>query len=428
GSPRAAAAVPAPLAPWDAHAPEASAPALAPAQRALLGIALTLRRRRPLVRATAFTPALARWWADASAAPAAPVERSVAAPAVLPVVRPGPAPLAAPRTDAAPKPRPTGHGETIAPTTLPPALGDHLNAAPPDAPGTAAAAPSSAAAQLPPPATHLGPPAATVTRARRLAADNFAPAVPTALGGLFLLVNLGLYLNLYGDFTQPRAPGIALDPWDFAALLGRELLPAARRGRLARDPAWRLLAELAGREPVDAPGAGFHPPRAWRIPHAWLAPFDDARAAWRWSAADGRLRVLHPAGFLALDVAARGEPSAQLARELARLGAPPPQLAREGEVPARPAAAVAPPALARWVGWLAPYAAARLRAALGARTPAAAARTALLLPARVAISPGRVDLTIPLAALPLALRRAGLDRTPGWIPAAGRHVAVHFDA
>jgi hypothetical protein len=46
--------------------------------------------------------------------------------------------------------------------------------------------------------------------------------------------------------------------------------------------------------------------------------------------------------------------------------------------------------------------------------------------ADIAVTASRVDVRLALADLPLALRVAGLDRDPGWIPAAGRSVAFHF--
>src|ERR1051325_1160102 len=66
----------------------------------------------------------------------------------------------------------------------------------------------------------------------------------TRLGGLFYLINLGLYLNLYADFTSPLTPGIELNIWDFVALVGRELLEGAE----SDDPIWAALANLAGRD------------------------------------------------------------------------------------------------------------------------------------------------------------------------------------
>jgi hypothetical protein len=125
----------------------------------------------------------------------------------------------------------------------------------------------------------------------------------TELGGVFYLLNLALFLELYGDFTRPLEPGIALDPWDLLALLAPRLLAEPSR----RDALWPLLAQLAGRGPRERPGKGFRPPRAWRTPAQWLAPFDHD-GTWRWSAARGTLRLVHPAGFPVVAVPRTHEP------------------------------------------------------------------------------------------------------------------------
>ena len=54
-------------------------------------------------------------------------------------------------------------------------------------------------------------------------------------------------------------------------------------------------------------------------------------------------------------------------------------------------------------------------------------RTMLRLPARLEDAGERLDLHFALAELPLAVRLAGLDRDPGWIPAAGCDIRFHFD-
>ena len=48
-------------------------------------------------------------------------------------------------------------------------------------------------------------------------------------------------------------------------------------------------------------------------------------------------------------------------------------------------------------------------------------------PGRVALSATRLDVVFELATHPLAIRVAGLDRDPGWVPAAGRTVALHYE-
>jgi hypothetical protein len=46
---------------------------------------------------------------------------------------------------------------------------------------------------------------------------------------------------------------------------------------------------------------------------------------------------------------------------------------------------------------------------------------------RIALTPAHVDVFFSLAAHPIEIRLSGLDRDPGWLLPAGRHVAFHFD-
>jgi len=244
--------------------------------------------------------------------------------------------------------------------------------------------------------------------------------VHTRLGGVFYLLNVGLYLGIYGDFTQPRTRTIALDPWDFVELLARRL--GAADGA-ADDPVWPLLAGLAGRPPGERPGRGVRPATNWRVDPAWLVPFGATAAgeAWRWSTSRGRLLVTHPAGFPVIDVALRGRaPFAAARSELARYGAHP--SARQGRVqhptPGR--------AVDRWIDLVAAYVRVRLVTALGLDGPRDLARVLFRHSAEVHTTPAAVHVRLSLDSLPLAIRIVGLDRDPGWIPAARRAVAFEF--
>lgn len=250
--------------------------------------------------------------------------------------------------------------------------------------------------------------------------------VTTRYGGLLYLLDVATALGLYGDFTEPRRQGVELDPWDLIALLGGHLLPKADRA----DPVWGLLRHLAGRRDGEPPGHRFVPADDWRVPREWLEPFDPG-GDWRWSAAAGRLRVCHPAGFCAIDVARdRDLPDRQMTGELARLtaaalpaGVLPPgaRLVRRGVgAPVR-----GPTPLDRWIERLAAYVLARLALALrpGGESPAS---LLLVRPADVHVTPTRVDAVYRLSDHPVAIRLAGLDRDPGWLPAAGRSIAFHF--
>jgi hypothetical protein len=256
---------------------------------------------------------------------------------------------------------------------------------------------------------------ATVRQSALGDTGELALELQTELGGLFYLLNLALALGLYGDFTAPLEPGIGLNPWELVELLGVRLL-----GRRPVDPIWQLLASLAERRPGESAGRHFRPPRAWRVPTAWLEPFEDD-GTWRWSAAGGVLRIVHPAGFNVTVVPRTNTtPEAQLRRELKRLRPLTP-------VPVRTSLRHEPThAVPRWVARLGAYADARIRLALGLGADARVASVLLTQRARVLVSPSHVNVVLELAALPLEVRIAGLDRNPGWIPAAGRFVAFEF--
>ncbi|HEV8547374.1 MAG TPA: hypothetical protein VGQ57_00075 [Polyangiaceae bacterium] len=190
----------------------------------------------------------------------------------------------------------------------------------------------------------------------------YGAATATELGGLFYLVNVALALGLYPDFTRPADAGIALPLWDFVALLGEALL-----GAREPDPAWTLLARLAGREPTTPPGHALSAPEETMLPADWLALLPNS--------------------------------------------------------PPRPPAALG---MRAWVDGLAPFVRARLAQALAVEEATPVADWVLRRSARVHVSDSHVDVVFSLAELPVAVRAAGLDRDPGWLPAAGRFLAFHF--
>jgi hypothetical protein len=408
---RPAAAIARPRAPWRGVAAEAEARELEPGQRLLLGVSLVLRRAPALARSRGFADAVDRWWRGAVAVHDGQRDATRSPPGVAPGTSGAP---------ASPGERGDGHGLALRGLLEVPAVpaGRARSAARPTriigpVAGESDAAPAGVAA--------------TQVRSKvNLAAST--PGAPqvvtfTELAGLFYLLNVGLYLGLYGDFTTPLEPGLRLDPWDFVTLVGRSLL-----GELdEHDDVWELLATLAGRAGENrtvTPGRGFRAPLVWRISEDWLRPFAGARRPWLWTASAERLRVVHPAGFVAIDVAVGDDRRTQLARELERYGGP---RVAERVVASRIADPLARPGLDRWVRWVSSYVAARLRVAVGARSNGAACRLVLRCPGRILVTPGRVEVVMALERLPVAVRRAGLDRTPGWIPAAGRHVGFNFD-
>ena len=247
-------------------------------------------------------------------------------------------------------------------------------------------------------------------------------AVRTGLGGLFYLLPLAIQLDLYADFTRPAWRPLALDPWDFVTLMGRELGAADRPGS-EDDPAWSLLADLAGRHPATSADARWRPGRDWRIDRAWLTTMPPARA-WTWSRHGGRLRVEHPDGFAILDVRVGAATDrgvrARLHREIPSLADVPPlnfadTTSRRGRS-----------ARAAWVAETAAYVRPRLRNALGLADPDGLASLVFDHDARVFVDAEAVTVELSLETHPIEIRIAGLDRDQGWIPAARRRLAFRF--
>ena len=256
-------------------------------------------------------------------------------------------------------------------------------------------------------------PTAPAPRPRRLAQPAAAHVAPTRhlgshfhtrFGGLAFLLNVALHLGLYGDFTQPLHAGLPLSPW---RLLHTALVAAG--GRAGRsDALGQWLRERAGGAPEPRLGL------PWQLPASALRAFETDTRRWHALVDAQALQLWHPAGFCV----AQGQPADGLQALLAGWQRPQQAVARHGVSGTRPA-----PRLSALIWPLL-----RARLALGLDRPARAA-LALCLPlhAQVQVRSERLDLHFSLETLPLALRLAGLDRDPGWLPAAGSDIRFHFD-
>jgi hypothetical protein len=407
----------APSPPWERLVREANEPGLAPAQQILLGLGLSFQRAPHVVRDRSFAPRVVEW------------RHAVE----LQVPDGRPARDASPVSDPDPRipGRPQGHrGEGVNPAIT-------VDDAYPGDP----ALPSESSGDIVE-AAEIGRP---LSEARRLEVDGAPddgklaavstfsersieeplPAEPplsyvqTSFGGVFYLVNVAIALELYGDFTNPARPGLSLSIWDFLAIAGRELLGDA----FTADPLAPLFARLARRPGNERPGSNFRPDDEWRIPPDWCAAFPE-RSGWTWSAARARLTVRHPCGFAVVDVLLRQGDRAgdRLARELEPYGLAASDVRRR--TTSRADRRGLP--IDRWVRQLMPYVRARLQRATGVDANRCAA-IVCTHSARVHVSPSHVDVMFALADLPIEVRLGGLDRNPGWVPAAERVITFHYD-
>jgi hypothetical protein len=241
----------------------------------------------------------------------------------------------------------------------------------------------------------------------------------TRFGGVFYLVNLALYLNLYNDFTSPKESGLDLNIWDFVFLLGQRLTGDSQ------DDVWSLLANLAGRKEEEPPAQNFIPPNEWGVPTEWLEPFH-SNEFWFWSDEENRLRVWHPSGFVVLDLPLEKNVRAQLRKEtkhfsMSRLKYVSQKFSRmdfdDG----------CSTEISRWLDWISSYVRARLLIALGQTNEEETTRLLCEQRAKVFVTPTHLDVVFSLQDLPIEIRLSGLDRNPGWIPFAGKFVAFHYE-
>ena len=442
--------------PWREHVPEAQSRELSPEQQRFLGIALTIRRAPSHVISYDFTRAVERWQTE--------IVRLTQT--GRPIARQRELAVPGSKDDGWQPPKPVGKTAAASPDEGQPIVarqteraadrGDDHNVRPQPRAGlphkesavidqAGGRAPELSAAErihlpLPPVRQETVEPPIDIsdwqsgpsevnqlfeeTTAVDLAEfETSSIEIGTRLGGLFYLINLSQYLNLYGDFTTPSTLGIDLNIWDFVTLVAQEFVGKA----YANDSIWSFLAKLGGREIGKAAGENFQFEDEWRLPAEWLSSFSNDQAC-RWSAGRGRLRLLHHDGFAILDLPLTGDPREQLQRELEPYGNSVQSISR-GRLPkiARRQSNISAPVIRRWLSLLMPYVYARLRIAFGLESNKTIAAMLCRHDATVRATDTHINVFFGLADLALEIRCAGLDRDPGWVPAAGRFIAFHFE-
>lgn len=222
-----------------------------------------------------------------------------------------------------------------------------------------------------------------------LAPAEMLDGVATELGGVLFLLNIMQQLDLPDCFEPEWRLASQVGPWAVLELLGRALLDGARLptslkvGNLAADPLWAALAALDGRQSGEPAGANVTGPDSVQIPAFWARWLGDE------SVAGQRIDLagVQPLDGLLLDGASF--------------------------------------AARRWLAVVTPLLRQVLADALRLETGDPAA--ALLRRGQLYVTSSHVDLVLPLAGVSLPVRLAGLDFDPGWLPAYGRVVQVHYE-
>jgi len=207
--------------------------------------------------------------------------------------------------------------------------------------------------------------------------------VDTDFGGAFYLINVAIDLGLYPDFTRPRSPWIDLPIWEFIAGVAARLVDD---DRFAGDPIVPLLTRLAGRD--DAHNASNHSDLFNAFHLSDLSDLPDL-------------------------------PDLSDLPDLPDLPDPP-DLPELPDLPGPPDLPD-PTDLSRLAARVRARVSEALRIDAGAVGDVVIRRRA-----RVSLSPSHLDIAFALDDLPIAIRLAGLDRDPGFVPAAGLTITFSY--
>jgi hypothetical protein len=262
------------------------------------------------------------------------------------------------------------------------------------------------------------------------------------------LIHVLQALNVPAAFDRRWRLDETASAWGVLDLIARALIG---RRYMQGDPIWEALGHLAGwparhREVAAAallPAASRHDP-AFAAPPRWRGELDDPLEQLAWSVTGDRTWLWSQKGYLLASrrtmAADRDAAVRRACRTLAHGASRPAALtsAPPHAIPWMPPARLpggCPARLGRWAAAVAPAVLRRLRLALDGSDGALRARLAcgqsvrrtLAVPGRLYVTSSHVDVVIPLQRIDLRVRRAGLDRDPGWLPTFGRVVYFHFE-
>lgn len=277
--------------------------------------------------------------------------------------------------------------------------------------------------------------------------------VTTHLGGVLYLINLLTWLKLPHSWDNDGTFARQMSGWAVVEVLAHGLL-----GRLheqyRQDPIWQVLALLDGRKsdhPIMARNMVLAEARAFRLPASWLKPLGEVVL---WSAFQKNERLLlfdDVAGFLVADVPLHGHTFFAVAQaevgayrdagldvswHIGNLTHAPVMLSERAVLTTFPeewekywlSAYMGEEVwwwLVRMLGFVHHMLAQMLDEPIGDGTQLA--ELLLCQPGQLVVSRTHVDVYMSIEEIRIAIRRAGLDRNPGWVPDLARIVYLHFE-
>lgn len=261
--------------------------------------------------------------------------------------------------------------------------------------------------------------------------------VHTRLGGVFYLINLMLQLDLPQCFEKEWRLTSQVGTWGFLELLGRALL-AEESKSFEDDPLWKTLAEMDNRKSGELPGHNFLDADAYRLPVSWFEQVRTKRDSFCWATMRRQLRLWSTSGYLIVEVPRdKNTPHYQAQNELLKyLGSDKNYLLSRNQFVKSP---IESPAnlktlglnkdLVRFFALILPYIRYRLRLIFDqiSKTDSNISEQLFLCPGRLYVTPTHVDFLTDINNISIPLRKAGLDRDPGWLADFGRVIKFHFE-
>lgn len=260
--------------------------------------------------------------------------------------------------------------------------------------------------------------------------------IPTQLAGALYLINLLTWLHLPGGWEEDGALAEHLSGWSMLEMLARGLLGTIHQSYLD-DPLWKVLATLDGRAPEVPIGASLPQQSAFRLPAKWLRHAGAATPAW--IAATNKKSLLlfdEQAHYLAADCPLAGRSfkeaiTAEVKAYQTQGIAPSWRMSTSPALPKLDVtlSSVLSPTAAWWLARVLGFVRFLLSRVLGVEPhdTEALARMLLYRSGQILVSHTHLDLHMPLDAISVPVRRAGLDCDPGWAPDFGRIILFHFD-
>jgi len=254
--------------------------------------------------------------------------------------------------------------------------------------------------------------------------------IASRLAGVFFLVNVMTALRLPESLEQACGCELGLSNWELLELIARCLVGPEDQS-LANDPIWTLLAILDGRLTEEVAGKNFTASPTYRIPQSWISTDELSPILFR--VRSRRIEFWSTLGF-PLEFRTVCEPITHEwlkhgAGELWKKSKNIPGKAQTKWAGCVPFGIIASPDLRLFLAFLMPFLKWRLAGSLG-RHGAKTRRFAegfLLRAAKIWSTSTHIDLQMDLSDATAAIRMAGLDADPGWVPSFGRVIRFHYE-